>query len=135
MDFENLAKKVKKISLAILVFFWLTLTLTDLIRTVFLEIRCVTEPTRDSDKLLCLDGKTVDKWNGCINRGSVRVQCPKGYYPCNQLRDNGKEFMCGKTCNNNGGKRECEFSYKKIECWCSPNPYLEYFMADLNKSC
>ena len=81
------------------------------------EIRCVTESTTDPDKLLCLDGKSADKWNGCIDRGSVRVQCPQGFYPCNKLRDNGKEFICGEDCSNSGGKRECEFSYKWFGCF------------------
>ena len=66
---------------------------------------CIGEP-REDDKLLCADGKTGAQWNGCVNRGVDRLQCPKGFYPCNQLNSNG-QFHCDPTCKDNGGKRSC----------------------------
>jgi len=70
------------------------------------ESDCIGEP-RDDDKLLCADGKTGSLWDGCVARGSFRVQCPRGYYPCNQLKANGKVFHCDTSCQEYGGKRNC----------------------------
>merc|ERR1719431_1141415 len=70
------------------------------------ETECIGEP-RDDDLLLCADGKTGVLWDGCVDRGSTRVQCPKGYYPCNQLKANGKVFHCDTSCDGYGGKRDC----------------------------
>merc|ERR1719320_1567075 len=67
---------------------------------------CIGEP-RDDDKLLFADGKTGSLWDGCVARGSFRVQCPRGYYPCNQLKANGKVFHCDTSCQGYGGKRNC----------------------------
>ena len=76
---------------------------------------CIGEP-REDEKLLCSDGELIDiekdaDWSGCFDRGSVRVQCPKDYYPCNKLRKSSdyKEFICAKDCSNKGGKRDCNF--------------------------
>ena len=73
------------------------------------EFECY-EESRDDDKLLCADGHTAGKWNGCIERGSYRIQCPSGTKPCNRLRKGtqGKEFTCGTTCSSQGGVRTCE---------------------------
>ena len=70
------------------------------------ELRCLSESRLD-DKLLCSDGSVENKWDGCVDKGSVRVQCPKGFVPCNKLRDNGVEFKCGTDCSRNGGQRSC----------------------------
>ena len=69
---------------------------------------CLGEP-RDDDKLLCADGETADIWSGCFDRGSVRIQCPRGTYPCNNLRiaSNYTEFQCYSNCKNFGGYKEC----------------------------
>ena len=67
------------------------------------EVRCVAEP-RDDDKLLCADENTGAKWKGCVNRGSVRIQCPKNNYPCNNMNSN-NEFVCSTDCTKHGGKR------------------------------
>ena len=76
---------------------------------------CLPEP-RDDDKLLCADGEMIDLdieneigWGGCYDRGSVRVQCPQNYYPCNNLRkaSDYKEFICSKDCSKRGGIRNC----------------------------
>jgi len=67
------------------------------------EVRCVAEP-RDDDKLLCADENTGAKWKGCVNRGSVRIQCPKNTYPCNNMNSN-NEFVCSSDCTKHGGKR------------------------------
>ena len=63
---------------------------------------CVGQPY-DTDKLVCLKGAKYDLYDdgdGCVDDGSVRIQCPKNYYPCNYLRSNGKEFQCRKDCRN-----------------------------------
>ena len=79
---------------------------------------CLPEP-RENHTLLCADGteialdieKTGDAggWGGCHARGSVRVQCPQNYYPCNNLRkaSDDKEFLCSKDCSTRGGYRDC----------------------------
>ena len=67
------------------------------------EVRCVAEP-RDDDKLLCADGDTGSKWTGCVDRGSVRIQCPKNFYPCNNMNSN-NEFICSSDCSKHGDKR------------------------------
>ena len=83
-------------------------TLKLLLNFTFLsaELRCLSESRLD-DKLLCSDGSVENKWDGCVDKGSVRVQCPKGFVPCNKLRDNGVEFKCGTDCSRNGGQRTC----------------------------
>ena len=76
----------------------------------FLELECYAEPRTDDRKLLCANGDLVDTWGGCYDAGSVRVQCPKGHYPCNSLRKDskGKEFICSTNCDKHGGgKRDC----------------------------
>jgi len=70
------------------------------------DIQCYSVPST-SEQLECANGKMGDRWDGCIDQGSVRVRCPKGHYPCNELRNNGKEFKCSTTCEKQGGKREC----------------------------
>ena len=69
------------------------------------EVRCIAEP-RDDDYLLCADGETGSKWKGCVDRGSVRIQCPKNKYPCNNMNSN-NEFVCSSDCSKygHGGKR------------------------------
>ena len=67
------------------------------------EVRCVAEP-RDDDKLLCADGNTGSKWTGCVDRGSVRIQCPKNSFPCNNMNSN-NEFICSSDCSKHGDKR------------------------------
>ena len=37
------------------------------------EFECY-EESRDDNKLLCADGHTAEKWNGCIERGSYRLE-------------------------------------------------------------
>ena len=79
------------------------------------ELRCIGEPRTD-DTLLCADQETVSSigwdevgWRGCAARGSVRIQCPQGHYPCNYLLESTgfTEFHCGLTCDEHGGKRDC----------------------------
>lgn len=80
--------------------------LVGVICMIFSDVVCIGEQ-RDDNKLLCSDGELTDSWDweGCSLRGTVRIQCPEDYYPCNNLRS--KEFVCDKTCDNDGGKREC----------------------------
>ena len=59
------------------------------------------------DSLECANGKFGEKWDGCIDQGSVRVRCPKGTLPCNELAINGKEFSCHPSCENYGGDKYC----------------------------
>ena len=66
-------------------------------------MRCVAQP-RNDDKLLCADGDTGSKWTGCVDRGSVRIQCPKNSYPCNNMNSN-NEFICSSDCSKHGDKR------------------------------
>ena len=73
-----------------------------------LDFLCIGIP-REDNLLLCADGNTAEKWNGCYERESYRIQCPNGYYPCNNLRDNSVEFVCGTDCSANDGKRVCHF--------------------------
>ena len=59
----------------------------------------------------CADGSQVhvfdDKpWNGCLDRGSYRFNCPLTYKPCEQMREDGKEFICDPTCEDFGGLRK-----------------------------
>ena len=65
---------------------------------------CEGKPTEFADQLKCSDGELADKWDGCVDRGSKRVQCPYPFIPCNQLKSNG-EFKCGRSCSSFGGKR------------------------------
>ena len=81
-----------------------------IIDEIILELECYAEPRTDDKKLLCANGYLVDTWAGCYAMGSVRVQCPKGHYPCNKLRkeSKGTEFICSTDCDENGGgKRDC----------------------------
>ena len=70
---------------------------------LFSELKCIAEP-RDDDKLLCADGDTGSKWTGCVDRGSVRIQCPKNSFPCNNMNSN-NEFICSSDCSKHGDKR------------------------------
>merc|ERR1712142_101987 len=70
------------------------------------DIKCYSQPRTDNAKLLCADGETSYTWDGCINRGSHRIQCGKFHYPCNELK-NEKEFLCETDCSNLGGNRVC----------------------------
>jgi len=72
------------------------------------DFMCIEEP-REDDNLLCSDGEVGPQWDGCFDRGSVRIQCPKGFHPCNEFRaeTNNKEFHCGKDCRKYGGSRKC----------------------------
>jgi len=72
------------------------------------DFMCIEEP-REDDYLLCSDGEVGTQWDGCFDRGSVRIQCPKGFHPCNDFRaeTNNKEFHCGKDCKKFGGSRKC----------------------------
>ena len=74
----------------------------------FLDLVCVGEP-RSDDNFLCSDGETADSLSGCYDRGSVRLQCPSGHYPCNNLREdsNYQEFLCEPDCTDFGGYRDC----------------------------
>ena len=96
-------------------------------RTCYLKhLVCVKQPY-DYDELVCLNGDKhdiADGWSGCVNDGSVRIQCPKGHYPCNYLRSNGKEFQCQEDCTNYGGYRDCEI-------WYNPN-YSAYSTATIS---
>merc|ERR1712242_426586 len=72
------------------------------------DLVCIGTP-RSDDTFLCSDGDTTDIWGGCYDRGSVVVQCPRGHYPCNNLRggSNYQEFLCEPDCTNFGGYRDC----------------------------
>ena len=65
---------------------------------------CVGE-SRQDDNLLCSDGETADFPDGCFSRGSISIQCPKDYHPCNNFRPeaNYHEFECQKDCDDYGG--------------------------------
>ena len=65
---------------------------------------CIGE-SREDDKLLCT-------WSGCYDRGTIRIQCPKDHYPCNDRRKDSdyNEFLCYGNCDNYGGYRECHFN-------------------------
>ena len=85
---------------------------------LFSELKCIAEP-RDDDTLLCANMDTVssigwdeDGWEGCSSVGSVRIQCPKDHYPCNNLMESTgfTEFHCGLTCDEHGGKRTTCFA-------------------------
>merc|ERR1712179_707248 len=84
---------------------------------------CIGKPREDL-KLLCSDGRAGDKWDGCFERGSVRVQCPRGRSPCNGLRKeaNFSEFHCQrfdvkeKNCTKYGGVRDCINEEKDYMC-------------------
>ena len=75
------------------------------------ELKCIAEP-RDDDKLLCANMDTVSGWDDCLAQDSVRIQCPKNHYPCNNLKESTgfKEFICGTTCEDHGGKRTTCFA-------------------------
>ena len=63
--------------------------------------------TLANNGLECANGNFVASWNGCIDQGSVRVRCPKGNVPCNDLAENGIEFRCWNDCTGYGGVKDC----------------------------
>jgi len=59
--------------------------------------------------LECANGKFVNTWNGCIAHDSYRVRCPREFFPCNSLANNGIDFRCMRDpfCTGHGGPKEC----------------------------
>ena len=59
--------------------------------------------------LECANGNFVEfSKGGCIDQGSVRVRCPQGKFPCNDLINKGREFSCWKDCSSHGGLKTCQ---------------------------
>ena len=81
---------------------------------IMTELECYSE-ARNDRRLLCADGTLTKgwEWTGCVDHGSLRVQCPKGHSPCNSLslKSNGKEFVCNTNCKNRGGNRDCNLKF------------------------
>ena len=71
-----------------------------------------------NDLLECANGNFAGIWNGCINQGSVRVRCPQGHFPCNDLAGNGLEFSCWFDCADHGGLKMCQGNIVYIFCMC-----------------
>ena len=69
-------------------------------------VKCYATSTQNKS-IECANGSYGKIWNGCINQGSVRVRCPIGTFPCNDLAGNGLEFSCRTNCLNYGGLRKC----------------------------
>ena len=93
------------------------MTLTDLYHNKFCYV-CIDESScyatenlfQQTNSLECANGKFGEKWDGCIDQGSVRVRCSKGTLPCNELATNGKEFSCRPSCENYGGDKKCSLN-------------------------
>ena len=86
---------------------------------------CLSSSTSNNETLGCTNGNVANIWTGCIDQGSVRIRCPKDYFPCNELADHkedwkndweengerirkiGNEFTCSPDCKNHGGPKEC----------------------------
>ena len=66
----------------------------------------------------CANGNIGKNWDGCTNQTSVRVRCPKGKMPCNNLISSEKEFICSKDCTSHGGVKECieKGSFFNLKC-------------------
>merc|ERR1712060_415135 len=75
-----------------------------------LFIDCGDTPTKSTNKIQCADGEEVEvtdgSLEGCTSRGSHIFRCPFPLIPCENLKENGKEFQCDKTCSEKGGKRK-----------------------------
>ena len=75
-------------------------------------LRCYSPSTKDT-KQECANGYLVDTdegWDTCLKEESIRVRCPKGYSPCNDLTDDKKEFRCAQDCDNFGGLKNCSIA-------------------------
>ena len=70
---------------------------------------CYSSPAPSGDVMECANGNRATVWTGCQDQGSVRVRCPKGYLPCNDLstEGTGNEFSCWFDCDGHGGVKEC----------------------------
>ena len=57
--------------------------------------------------LECANGNFAASWDGCLDQGSVRIRCPRDYFPCNDLSGNRIEFGCWENCTGHGGVKDC----------------------------
>merc|ERR1712038_1985250 len=72
-----------------------------LIDVIPAPLTCEGKPTESATQLKCLDGALADRWDGCVERGSVRVQCPYPFIPCNDLKHS-SPLARGELCKSNG---------------------------------
>ena len=71
------------------------------------DMVCYTPSTNSKWYYECANGNLGKNWDGCTKQGSVRIRCPKGRMPCNQLLRNKTEFSCFNDCTSHGGVKEC----------------------------
>ena len=82
-------------------------------------MQCFAEPrsSGESNELRCANGDLESGWDGCQDEESVRIQCPKGNYPCNGLRGTAEypEFKCDESCSTSDRAMQCQGIVKHIK--------------------
>ena len=63
-----------------------------------------------TNELRCANGELGAGWNKCVEKESIRVQCPQGTYPCNGLRGEAgeAEFKCDESCEASERVSQCQ---------------------------
>ena len=76
----------------------------------FIDVICYASATVNklhNSGLECANGDFASSWGGCLNQGSLRIRCPRDYFPCNDLSGNRIEFSCRENCTRHGGLKDC----------------------------